>query len=60
VIVVHHDLSTIQDYFDDLLLMNRHLVAYGPTSEVFVPELLQKTYGGKLAIFDQSLTLLTA
>jgi len=34
-------------------LMNQRLVASGPTAEVFTPELLQKTYGGRLAILDQ-------
>ena len=29
------------------------LVAAGPTSEVFTPENLRKTYGGKLALLDQ-------
>ena len=52
VLVVHHDLSTVRDYFDDLLLLNVSLVACGPTDEVFTPALLQKAYGGKLAMFD--------
>ncbi len=51
VLVVHHDLSTVSDYFDEVLLLNKRLVAQGPTSEVFTPDLLQKTYGGKLATF---------
>ena len=33
-----------------MILLNMHLVAHGPTSEVFTPELLQKTYGGRLTI----------
>jgi manganese/zinc/iron transport system ATP- binding protein len=52
VVVVHHDLSTIRDYFDELLLLNVELIAKGPTADVFVPSLLQKAYGGKLAVFD--------
>jgi len=50
VFVVHHDLQTAQDYFDMLILLNMRLVAFGPTSEVFKPEILQKTYGGRLTI----------
>jgi manganese/zinc/iron transport system ATP- binding protein len=53
VLVVHHDLRSVPDHFDHLLLMNQRLVASGPTAEVFTPELLQKTYGGRLAILDQ-------
>ena len=50
VLVVHHDLQTAQQYFDMLILLNMRLVAFGPTSEVFTPELLQQTYGGRLTI----------
>lgn len=53
VLVVHHDLRSVPDHFDQLLLINQRLVASGPTSEVFTQELLQKTYGGRLAILDQ-------
>lgn len=49
-LVVHHDLASAKDYFDQLLLLNMRLVAYGPTAEVFTPEVLQTTYGGKLTL----------
>lgn len=52
VVVVHHDLSTAREYFDRLILLNMRLVAEGPTAEVFTPELLQKTYGGRLTILS--------
>ena len=52
VIVVNHDLQTARAYFDDLLQLNRRLVAYGPSEEVFTPELLTHTYGGRLAIIE--------
>jgi manganese/zinc/iron transport system ATP- binding protein len=52
-LVVHHDLETVADYFDDVLLLNLRLVAAGPISEVFTRENLRKTYGGKLALLDQ-------
>src|SRR5688500_698891 len=50
VLVVHHDLQTAREYFDMLILLNRRLVAFGPTEQVFTPELLQKTYGGRLTV----------
>lgn len=50
VLVVHHDLQTAQEYFDMLILLNMRLVAFGRTGEVFTPQLLQQTYGGKLTI----------
>ena len=52
-LVVHHDLQTVPEYFDDVLLLNMRLVASGPVSEVFTPDNLRKTFGGKLAILDQ-------
>lgn len=50
VLVVHHDLATVEEYFDHVLLLNGRLVAGGPTSEVFVPDMLQETYGGRIAM----------
>lgn len=52
-LVVHHDLQTVREYFDHVLLLNMRLVASGPTNDVFTPENLRKTYGGKLALLDQ-------
>ncbi len=53
-IVVHHDLSKVLDYFDKLILINQTLVAYGDTKDVFTPELLHKTYGGRLTILEKT------
>ncbi len=44
VIVVHHDLQTVADYFDWVALINLQVVASGPVSEVFDDENLKKTY----------------
>jgi manganese/zinc/iron transport system ATP- binding protein len=52
VVVVHHDLETVREYFDDVVLLNVRLVAAGPVSHVFTIENLQKTYGARLAILD--------
>ena len=53
VIVVHHDLQTVHEYFDEVVLLNMRLIATGPTADVFTPDNLRKTYGGKLALLDQ-------
>lgn len=50
VLVVHHDLSTVEEYFDHVLLLNKKLIAEGPVETTFTPERLHETYGGKLAI----------
>lgn len=52
-LVVHHDLQTVPEYFDHVLLLNMRLVAQGPVSEVFTEENLRRTYGGKLALLDR-------
>ena len=52
-LVVHHDLQTVTEYFDHVILLNMRLVATGPTAEVFTAANLRKTYGGKLALLDQ-------
>jgi manganese/zinc/iron transport system ATP- binding protein len=53
VLVVHHDLSTVKEYFDWVMLLNVSLIGIGPTENIFTKPNLQKTYGGKLAILDQ-------
>jgi manganese/zinc/iron transport system ATP- binding protein len=52
IIAVHHDLRTVPQYFDYVVLLNVRLVAAGPTDVAFTPENLRKTYGGRLAILD--------
>lgn len=51
--VVHHDLQTAAEYFDEVLMLNLRLIAAGPMAEVFTADNLRRTYGGKLALLDQ-------
>ena len=48
--VVHHDLDTVSEYFDRVLLLNQHIIAEGSSEEVMTPEHLKQAYGGKLLI----------
>lgn len=52
VLVVHHDLETVREYFDHVVLLNTRLIAAGPTEATFTHENLHKTYGGKLTILS--------
>ncbi len=52
VLVVHHDLQSAPRYFERLLLLNLRVVAHGTVEEVFQPEILEKTYGGKLTLLS--------
>jgi manganese/zinc/iron transport system ATP- binding protein len=54
VIVVHHDLQTVTEYFDEIVLLNMRIVASGPMREVFTKQNLQRTYGGRLTLLDQA------
>jgi len=49
VVCVHHDLATVAEYFDHVLLINVRKVAEGPVGQVFNGANLQATYGGRLA-----------
>ena len=48
VMVVHHDLQTVEDYFDHVLLLNRTVIAHGRTEDVFTKDNVARTYGGAL------------
>lgn len=54
VLVVHHDLATVKEYFDWVMLLNVELVACGATEKIFNTSMLQKTYGGRLTVLDQN------
>ncbi len=52
-VVIHHDLQTVPEYFDYVILLNMRIVAHGPVDEVFTSENLQKTYGGRLTLLEE-------
>jgi ABC-type Mn2+/Zn2+ transport system ATPase subunit len=49
IVIVHHDLHKVSDYFDDVILLNKGVIAYGPVSETFTLKNLNQAYG---MIFD--------
>lgn len=49
IVAVHHDLSSVADIFDQVVLLAGRLVAAGPTAAVFTAEALGEAYGGRLA-----------
>jgi manganese/zinc/iron transport system ATP- binding protein len=53
VIVVHHDLETVKQYFDWILLLNIERIAYGQVNQVFTPEHLAATYGTHNGVVNQ-------
>ena len=57
VIVVHHDLQTVRDYFDWLVMLNVRVIAQGPISQVYTADNLHRAYGGQIALLDRSAKL---
>ncbi|MEM9344426.1 MAG: metal ABC transporter ATP-binding protein [Pseudomonadota bacterium] len=49
VVAVHHDLATVPEYFDNVLMINVRKMAEGPVAQVFTDKALDETYGGRLA-----------
>lgn len=58
VLVVHHDLQTVAEYFDHVLLINMRIVASGPVGTTFTNDNLRKTYGGRLTLLDEAANLM--
>jgi len=52
VLVSTHDMQTAADRFELVALLNGHLVAYGPPSEVFTPEHISAAFGGQALFLD--------
>ena len=55
VLVVHHDLLTASEYFDQILLLNKRQIAFGQSDEVLTTEKIGETYGGRLEILEKIL-----
>jgi manganese/zinc/iron transport system ATP- binding protein len=47
VVVVHHDIQTLTEYFDWIILMNVRTIACGPVEEVLKPEFMCRAYGNR-------------
>jgi manganese/zinc/iron transport system ATP- binding protein len=50
-------LSTVDSYFDWVIMFNTCLIASGPTAEVFNSEMIMRTYGRSSALLDQAAKL---
>lgn len=48
ILIVHHDLSKVPLYFDQVLLLNKEVIAFGPTKETFTKANLKQAYGDRL------------
>ncbi|GGC98040.1 zinc ABC transporter ATP-binding protein [Thalassobacillus devorans] len=53
VIVVHHDLSKANDYFNQLILLNKELISFGEVNEVIQADIIEKAYKGQFAFMKE-------
>ncbi|WP_025730819.1 metal ABC transporter ATP-binding protein [Atopobacter phocae] len=50
IIIVHHDLSKVRTYFDQLIILNKELITFGPVDDVFTKENLISAYGDNIFV----------
>ena len=54
ILVIHHDLSTVASYFDQVILINQRLIAFGDTESTFTSENIDATYRAQLPILHKT------
>lgn len=47
-LVVHHDLHEVEDYFDKIIILNKKLIAFGDVKDTFTTENIRSAYGSSL------------
>ncbi len=60
ILLTTHDLNAVAAHLPWVICFNQGVIAEGPPREVFTPEVLSRTYGGELAVFDHQGHLLIA
>lgn len=50
IFVVHHDLTKVEGFFDDIILINKELIGCGPVNQIFVPKLVEEAYDTSLSV----------
>ena len=54
ILVIHHDLSSVENYFDHIILINQRLIASGETKTTFTPKNIDATYRAQLPILHKT------
>jgi len=52
ILVATHNLGSVPEFCDQVVLINRTVLAYGPTAQVFTAANLTRAFGGALRLFD--------
>jgi ABC-type Mn2+/Zn2+ transport system ATPase subunit len=53
-LVVHHDLTTVENYFSKVIMINQRLICVGDTKDVFTRENIGKCYGAQLTLLNKT------
>lgn len=48
ILIVHHDLHEVEEYFDKVIILNKKLVAFGDVKDTFTAENILSAYGASL------------
>ncbi len=59
IFIVHHDVTTLRDYFDEVILLNTSLIAHGPVEDVLTEENMERTYQKSHCLFVEAKELST-
>ena len=51
-VVVHHDLQTVRQYFDWIVILNVRVIAQGPVERAYTAENLRRAYGGQISLIE--------
>lgn len=54
IFIVHHDLSKVTEYFDEVLLLNKKLIAHGPAKNIMTPKVMSEAYNMDFQLFMQN------
>lgn len=54
IFIVHHDLSKVTHYFDEIILMNKELIASGPTTDVMTTRNMSKAFSMDFHLFSEA------
>ncbi len=52
ILVSTHNLGSVPEFCDQVVLINRTILAYGPTADVFTADNLSRAFGGALRLFE--------
>ncbi|MEY8292945.1 metal ABC transporter ATP-binding protein [Carnobacteriaceae bacterium 52-44] len=52
IFVIHHDLTKLENYFDDIIVINKYIYGAGPVKEIFTPERMEKAFQAPLSVLE--------